>query len=205
MFYPVKIPSIFPRLFSNYIWSLEEKKCIYLTFDDGPIPGVTEWILDILKEYNAQATFFALGNNVEQHPAIYQRIIDEGHAVGNHTYDHKNGWNTSLEDYEESVKRGEGFISSSLFRPPYGKIRLRQAKMVERLGYKVVMWSLMPGDFDVNLSNEKCWTNVETNMHDGAVIVLHDSLKAEEKVRYVLPRILKKYKEQGYTFKKIAL
>ncbi|MDB2385652.1 polysaccharide deacetylase family protein [Polaribacter sp.] len=205
------------RFFSKYIWRFSiHKKEIYLTFDDGPTPDITEFVLEELNKYEANATFFCIGKNIENHPEIFKRIIKEGHVIGNHTQNHLNGWKNNNTNYLENVIKAEHIISSQiqksnecvthipkLFRPPYGKIKRKQAKELLAIGYKIVMWSVLSGDFDTKLSKEKCLQNVLQNTENGSIIVFHDSKKASEKVKYVLPKILKNFSEKGYVFKAI--
>ena len=196
----VKMPRFIQRLYPERIWAFSrEEKSIYLTFDDGPIPEVTPWVLDELKKYNAKATFFCIGENVQKHPEIFQRILSEGHSVGNHTFNHLNGWKTATSEYIENVDKAEGQMGnnskfkiqdSRLFRPPYGKITSKQAKILQRKGFKIVMWDIISYDYDANTSPEKCLQNVLKNIKPGSVIVFHDSLKAEKNLRFVLPKVL---------------
>lgn len=174
----------------DLVWSIEtDQDEIYLTFDDGPTPGVTNWVLDILKIHNAKATFFCIGKNVAAHPELYQRILDEGHAVGNHSYDHLNGWETKDEEYLGNIEQCAKLVNSELFRPPYGKISRSQSKKL-RDRYKLIMWDVLAGDFDLSISPEQCFKNVINNISKGSIIVLHDSVKAEKNLRYVLPNLL---------------
>ena len=194
------MPRFIQRLYPERIWAFSrEEKSIYLTFDDGPIPEVTPWVLDELKKYNAKATFFCIGENVQKHPEIFQRILSEGHSVGNHTFNHLNGWKTATSEYIENVDKAEGQMGnnskfkiqdSRLFRPPYGKITSKQAKILQRKGFKIVMWDIISYDYDANTSPEKCLQNVLKNIKPGSVIVFHDSLKAEKNLRFVLPKVL---------------
>ncbi len=201
--YFVKTPGILSTFYNNLIWKIDtDEKIIYLTFDDGPDKEVTPQILDILNEYDARATFFCLGKNAERHPEIIDRIIKSGHATGNHSFSHKNGYKTELEDYIADVRKCEGVFNSILFRPPYGRIRKRQAKVLSK-DYKIVMWSVIPGDFDINVSKEKCLKRSIMNSGPGSIIVFHDSQKAKEKVLFTLPRYLKHFKELGFSFNKI--
>lgn len=194
------MPRFIQRLYPERIWAFSrEEKSIYLTFDDGPIPEVTTWVLDELKKYNAKATFFCIGENVQKHPEIFQRILSEGHSVGNHTFNHLNGWKTATSEYIENVDKAEGQMGnnskfkiqdSRLFRPPYGKITSKQAKILQRKGFKIVMWDIISYDYDANTSPDKCFQNVLKNIKPGSVIVFHDSLKAEKNLRFVLPKVL---------------
>ncbi|PVW14360.1 polysaccharide deacetylase family protein [Marixanthomonas spongiae] len=210
------MPKLVQRLFPERIWALPNKdNKIYLTFDDGPIPEVTPWVLDTLKEYNAKATFFCIGDNVKKHPEIFQRIISEGHQVGNHTFNHLNGWKTSTQSYIENVSLFETELQAqnsrhsylvprtSLFRPPYGKITSKQASLLQQQGYKIVMWSVLSYDYDASVSEDQCFQNVAQNLKPGSIVVFHDSLKAQKNLRYVLPKVLEYYKKMDYNFKKL--
>ncbi|KIA87840.1 polysaccharide deacetylase family protein [Flavobacterium sp. AED] len=194
----IKTSWIIKKLFSNYIWDLPNtRNKVYLTFDDGPIPEITEWVLEELKKHKAKATFFCIGDNIEKHPEIFKKVINEGHAIGNHTFNHLNGWKTTTESYIENFIRCEKIIQkfvtnlkSKVFRPPYGKIKTTQAKEIRRLGYKIIMWDVLSADFDQKLSKEECLENVLSNIESGSIIVFHDSIKAFKNLEYVLPRTL---------------
>jgi len=216
--YFVKTPSLVPVLYQHQIWSFSSKqKNIYLTFDDGPTPKITDWVLDTLQQYKASATFFCIGKNVETYPTIFKRIIEDGHAIGNHTYDHLNGWITSKEDYLNSVLKTEKIIqkfklqtsnlkaqsSNILFRPPYGKIKKVQSKLLIDNDYTIIMWSVLSADFDKEIDENKCLNNVIENSNNGSIIVFHDSEKAFDKLQIVLPKVLEHFSKKGYTFKKI--
>lgn len=204
--YLVKTPWLFKKLFPNYIWDLPNNEHkIYLSFDDGPHPTATPFVLDVLKEYHAKATFFCIGKNVELYRDIYQRIIDEGHSVGNHTQNHLNGWKTTDENYLSDITEAHNIIDSNLFRPPYGKITGFQAKLLQKMGYKIVMWDVLSGDFDVKLSKEKCAENVILQAKSGSIIVFHDSQKAWERLAFALPKVLKNFAEKGFEFDRIIL
>jgi len=178
------------QFWSSYYWKTREKAAVHLTFDDGPHPVITPFVLDLLKKYDVRATFFCIGNNVARYPEVYQSIIDAGHTIGNHTYDHKNGWKTPDSLYIRNVLKAEALIGSRLFRPPYGRIRNKQARYLIKRGYKIVMWSLLTGDFDRNLSPESCWNHTVTRLKEGDIIVFHDSEKAWDRLEYALPRLL---------------
>ena len=209
--YLVKTPNVISTLYKNQVWSFsKEEKNIYLTFDDGPTPKITEWVIDTLKQYNAQATFFCIGKNIEQNPTIFKKIIDNGHAIGNHTYEHLNGWKSKKKEYLTSVLKTEKIISKfvqapskKLFRPPYGRIRITQTNELSKNNYKVIMWSVLSGDFDREISNDQCIKNVINNSNNGDIIVFHDSEKAFDKLQVVLPKTLEFLNEKGYNFKKI--
>ncbi|PHR13941.1 MAG: polysaccharide deacetylase family protein [Aequorivita sp.] len=192
------MPSFIQRLYPERIWAFSNKKdSVFLTFDDGPIPQVTPWVLDELKNHNAKATFFCIGENIEKHPEIFQRIIAEGHAVGNHTFNHLNGWKTETSEYIENTLLAEKLIASKLFRPPYGKTTSKQAKQLQQKGFKIIMWNVLSYDFDATLSEKKCLQNVLKIIKPGSIVVFHDSLKAEKNLRYVLPKVLEYLKEKN--------
>lgn len=208
MFYIAKMPKWVKKLFTGIIWEMAlTQNAIYLTFDDGPHPLITPFVLEELNKYNAKATFFCIGKNVEENPAVFKRIIDEGHAIGNHTYDHLDGWKTANEDYLKNVLKAKKHIDSDLFRPPYGRITRNQQKDLTQLDepFKIIMWSVLSGDFDERITSEHCCKNVLKNTKSGSVVVFHDSEKANERMRYALPRVLKYFSEKGYLFKKIDL
>jgi peptidoglycan/xylan/chitin deacetylase (PgdA/CDA1 family) len=209
----VKTNWIIKKLFSSYVWDIPNTgNKIYLTFDDGPIPEITEWVLEELKKHNVKATFFCIGDNIAKHPEIFKKVIDEGHAVGNHTFNHLNGWKTTTETYLENFERCERTIqqssinnlNSKIFRPPYGKIKRSQAKAIHQLGYKIIMWDVLSVDFDSNLSQEKCLENVLFNVRSGSIIVFHDSIKAFKNLEFTLPKTLEFLKEKGFVFDVIA-
>lgn len=198
--YLVKTPRLIQALMPAYTWKVPtSEKVLHLTFDDGPIPEVTPWVLDTLAQYNARATFFCVGQNVERHPTVFERLLAEGHTVGNHTFNHLNGWETENIAYFHNIRHCARFVKSPLFRPPYGKITPTQRAFLER-HYHIVMWDVLSGDFDPTISPEHCLLNVTNNAGKGSIVVMHDSLKAEAKLRFILPRILKYYSAQGYRF-----
>ncbi len=206
----VKTHYFIKNIFPNYIWNIpNDENKVFLTFDDGPTPSITEWTLDQLKKYNVKATFFCIGNNIEKNPEIFQKIIEEKHAIGNHTFNHLKGWKTKNEDYIENVKLCQSQIlnhksqTPNLFRPPYGKIKLSQSKELRKLGYKIIMWDVISYDFDKNISKEKCLANVLNSIKSGSIIVFHDSIKAEQNLKYVLPKTLAFLKEKGFMCAKI--
>ena len=210
--YFIKTPRILERLFSSYTWRFDtDRKEIFLTFDDGPTPEITSFVLKQLKQYNAKATFFCIGKNIENHPEIFHQILSEKHSVGNHTQNHLNGWKTKNINYLDSVLKCEDVISnladktkeSKLFRPPYGRIKKSQAKEILKRGYRIIMWNVLSADFDRSISKEKCLENVLKNTKKGGVIVFHDSLKASEKLQFVLPKVLEEFSKKGFSFKGI--
>ena len=208
MFYFVKTPGWLKRIYDSYIWSMPvNDKNLYLTFDDGPHPEATVFVLKQLKEHDALATFFCIGKNVVAYPDIYQQIINEGHGVGNHTYNHLNGWKTSNDDYMRDIALASQKIDTDLFRPPYGRITSFQAKNLKPLMKgkepKVIMWDVLSGDFDTACTPEQCLSNVVLASVPGSIIVFHDSEKAFSKLKYTLPRILHYFSEKGYSFKSL--
>lgn len=203
--YLIKSPYILSKITGkSIIWHLPEgKKRIFITFDDGPIPEITTEIINILNKYQIKATFFCVGENVLKHPEIYQDIIKNGHSTGNHTYNHLNGWKTSKDIYLENIKKSKLFINSNLFRPPYGKITISQANEIKE-NYYTILWSVLSGDFDKNITKEQCLQNVIKNTVDGSIIVFHDSIKAKERVLYALPEFIEHFQKQGFTFEAIT-
>lgn len=201
--YLVKTPQFIQNFFPNFTWRIPtQDKELFLTFDDGPIPEVTPWVLDQLRTFHAKATFFCVGNNIRKHQEVFQQVKAEGHSVGNHTYNHLNGWASDNIPYFHNVRHAAALTDSDLFRPPYGRLKPKQAQFLQR-HYRIVMWDVLSGDFDPNISDEQCLNNVLNNASDGSIIVFHDSLKAKEKLEYVLPRVLKHFSEQGYTFQSL--
>lgn len=207
-----RIPRIIKWIYPRRIWDGPAAgKSIYLTFDDGPIEDVTPWVLEQLKAYNAKATFFCIGENVQKNPGIFREVINAGHSVGNHTYNHLDGWRTGIADYLQNTEQARqvmrenfpaGFSpKNDIFRPPYGKIRNVQAKKLQERDFKIVMWSIVSMDYDQRLSWQSCYQNVLKNARPGSIIVFHDSLKAENNLRQVLPRVLKHFSSEGYTFR----
>ena len=191
--YWIKTHSIIKKIFKNYVWDIpNNENKIFLTFDDGPTPEITNWVVDELKKHHAKATFFCIGNNIQKHPEIYQNLIKDGHSVGNHTFDHLNGWKNNDEKYIENILLAENFINAKtkLFRPPYGKIKPSQATKLRKLGYKIIMWDVLSADFDNEITPEKCLQNVLSNVKSGSIIVFHDSQKASKNLKYVLPKTL---------------
>jgi peptidoglycan/xylan/chitin deacetylase (PgdA/CDA1 family) len=205
--YLVKTPWWLRKIYPSFVWNMpRDEKNIYLTFDDGPHETATPFVLDELRKYNAKATFFCIGKNVEKHRAIYQSILDEGHAVGNHTFNHMNGWKNNDFIYIKNISVAAQFIKSNLFRPPYGRIKKAQAKMLLSANQppQIIMWDVLSGDFDTKLSPEKCLKNVLRNTTNGSIIVFHDSTKAWERMSYALPKLLEHFSKQGYSFRVIA-
>ncbi|MCK8481066.1 polysaccharide deacetylase family protein [Psychroserpens algicola] len=206
---PVKTPVVAKKMFPNYIWDIATTtKELFLTFDDGPTPDITNWTLKILDDYNAKATFFCVGGNIDQHPDIYQNIIEAGHSIGNHTQHHIKGWATKTNAYIDNVSLAEHSIGTKLhtkktklFRPPYGQIKPQQGKKLIELGYKIVMWDVLSFDWDQDISEEQCLENVISKSKSGSIIVFHDSIKASKNMMYALPKVLEKFSLEGYKFK----
>ena len=201
--YLVKSPRLLKKYYSKLIWDVKpDKPCIYLTFDDGPIPIVTPFVLNILQQYNAKATFFCIGDNVSKHPDIFSQVKNAGHAIGNHTYNHLKGWKTADNIYLENTLKADKQLKSDLFRPPYGRIKRSQIKLLKSVkpDIKIIMWDVLSGDFDINLSPEKCLQNVLKHTGSGSIVVFHDSLKAFERLEYVLPRAMEVWSGKGFAF-----
>ena len=215
-FFWTKTPKTVKKLLRNFIWEVpNSNNTIYLTFDDGPIPEVTEWVLNILKSEQIIATFFCIGENIKKHPEVYKRIISEGHQIGNHTFNHLNGWKTKTNNYIDNFMLCETEIenfqnsklktqNSKLFRPPYGKIKPSQSKIIRQFGYKIIMWDVLSCDFNSNISEEKCLENVISNTEQGSIIVFHDSVKAEKNLKYALPKAIQHLKNKGFIFDVIS-
>jgi len=203
----VKIPFLVPFFYSKRIWHFPRaEKTIYLTFDDGPIPEVTPWVLNELKKYNAKATFFCVGKNIEENPGIFKQLSMEGHTVGNHTFNHLNANSVSDKDYLENILKADTYFEKGpkLFRPPYGKLSAKKASKLYKKGYKIVMWDVLSADFDQTITEESCLKNVINNAQNGSIIIFHDSKKAEKNLNYVLPKVLEHFSEKGFTFQAIA-
>lgn len=178
--------------------SRNERK-VYLTFDDGPIPEVTPFILETLAAQRIKATFFCVGDNIEKHRTIYDRILSEGHRVGNHTFNHLRGWDTDDQVYLENIAKCQQLTKTTLFRPPYARAKKSQLKVLHQ-GYDVIFWDVLSGDFDEQISPEKCYQNVIRHVRNGSIIVFHDNIKAIPRVSYALPKVITYLKEKGYAF-----
>jgi peptidoglycan/xylan/chitin deacetylase (PgdA/CDA1 family) len=204
-FYPDRIPDWFYAVFSGLTWHGDrEVKEVFLTFDDGPTPGVTEFVLETLAEFNFKGTFFCIGKCVEEHPGLFQRILDEGHAIGNHTHNHLNGWKTNSTTYLNNVKKAAAVIPSKIYRPPYGRIKPKQAQELRKRGYKIVMWDVLSGDFDTERTAESCLKNIKNHTKKGSIVVFHDSFKAKERIVNTLPSFCKHLVEQGLVSKRVS-
>ena len=206
--YFIKAPWWLRKFYSSFIWKIPTKeKVLYLTFDDGPHETATPFILDELKKYGAKATFFCIGKNVVSLPSLYKRMLGEGHKAGNHTYNHLNGWKTDDTTYINNIADAAKYIDSNLFRPPYGRIKRFQSKLLMRRKdssrplFKIIMWDVLCGDFDVKLSPQQCLDNVLKNAAKGSIVVFHDSTKAWSRMSYALPRVLEHFSKEGYMFK----
>ena len=209
MWYWIKSNKLIKRIFPKYVWEVQSRDSVYLTFDDGPTPGVTNWVLQQLENYNAKATFFCIGENIQKFREIFKKLISEGHSVGNHTYNHYNGWQTSNKKYLENVALCQSEINNvkstncNLFRPPYGKITSSQAKAISNLEYQIIMWDVLSADFDTSITKEKCLENVLQNIVPGSIVVFHDSDKAFPHLKYVLPKVLEFIKSKNWKCEKI--
>ena len=198
-------PYLYRALFPGARWRYEDNnsKTIYLTFDDGPIPDVTPWVLDLLREYDIKATFFCVGDNVRKYPDIFKRILADGHQVGNHTHNHIQGWKHKNEDFIENAKEAHLLINSNLFRPPHGHMRYNQCRNLQKEGFEVIMWDVVTRDYSKRMNPEQVLQNVKEYTRNGSIIVFHDSLKAEENLRYALPKSIEWLLNEGYEFKAI--
>jgi peptidoglycan/xylan/chitin deacetylase (PgdA/CDA1 family) len=203
----IKVPTLIKKIFYNQIWDIpNNENKIYLTFDDGPTPNVTEWVLELLEKEKIKATFFCIGNNIEKHPEIFNLIIEKGHSIGNHTFNHLQGWKTTTKQYIENVELNATEICKlnteycKLFRPPYGKIKPSQSKLLRKKGFKIIMWDVLSKDYDATCSPEKCLENVVKNTKQGSIIVFHDSIKAQNNLKYVLPKAIEILKNNGFVF-----
>jgi peptidoglycan-N-acetylglucosamine deacetylase len=209
MWYWIKTHQIVKRIFSNYVWDIPTKDTIYLTFDDGPTPQITTWVLEQLEKFSAKATFFCIGENIQKHPELFEQLFTDGHAVGNHTFNHLNGLQTANKSYLENVGLCQSQISNlesqtcNLFRPPYGKITPSQGKKLRKMGFKIIMWDVLSADFDTTISKEKCLKNVIDNIRPGSIVVFHDSQKAFANLEYVLPKVLEFAKQNNWKMDKI--
>lgn len=205
----IKTNRFIKTIFPNYVWDVpNHEKKVYLTFDDGPTPVITEWTLAQLKRYNAKATFFCIGDNIRKFPEIFQKVIDDDHSIGNHTFNHLNGWKTPNENYVNNVtlchqQMTESRLHTNLFRPPYGKIKPSQSKILQKQGYKIIMWDVISYDFDATITPEKCLENVLKNVQFGSIIVFHDSKKGFKNLEFVLPKTLQFLNEKGYVCEKL--
>lgn len=208
--YLIKTPQFIRKTFPGFIWNIPSKqeepkkqKELYLTFDDGPVEEVTPFVLDQLSRYEAKATFFCVGENIDTNPGIFADLQKQGHSIGSHSYNHLSGWATENKQYFSNVSKAAELSSSNLFRPPYGRIKPSQAKKIQE-DYKIIMWDVLSGDFDPNISADKCYNNVVANAHSGSIVVFHDSQKSYPILKKVLPKVLEYYDGEGYSFKSIT-
>jgi peptidoglycan-N-acetylglucosamine deacetylase len=203
MFYLVKIPKFFSWFAPSLVWKKRTtEKVLYLTFDDGPHPQHTAFVIEQLKAFNAKATFFCIGNNAVLYPDVYEQIIIEGHTIGNHTYNHISGRKTAKHIYVDDIEKASSVIDSKLFRPPYGSITAAQIKALKKLDkpYEIIMYDVLSADFDHNVTEQNCLTNVIKNASKGSIVVFHDSDKAAKNLYYVLPKVLAHFADAGYSF-----
>jgi len=196
----IQFPDLLRPFLGKLLWRKNSsEKVIYVTFDDGPVPEVTPRVLDMLDEYNLKATFFCVGENVEKYPELYNDILRRGHKTGNHTYNHLKGISVSTEDYVANVKKAAGLIESRLFRPPYGRINLKQKRALQK-EYEIVMWDVITQDYNKNLSPNNILQNIKRYSRNGSLVVFHDSIKAERNMLTVLPRAIEYWNSRGYRF-----
>jgi peptidoglycan/xylan/chitin deacetylase (PgdA/CDA1 family) len=202
--YLVSTPRLVQRIFPRFTWRVPtQEPVLYLTFDDGPIPELTPWVLDTLRPYGAKATFFCVGENVQRHPGIFAQLRAEGHGIGNHTHNHLNGWRTDTLPYLHNVRRCARLVPSRLFRPPYGRLRRQQADFLRR-HFQVVLWDVLSGDFDPGITPQRCLQNVLASARPGSIVVLHDNVKATRNLQYALPGILDHFAGKGWRFERLA-
>ncbi len=204
MIIPALIPRMVTWLFPNRVWQIPTaQKEIFLSFDDGPHPRITPLVLDMLASHGAKASFFCIGDRVKRFPGIYQRIVDEGHAIGNHTFHHLNGWKTNDADYLTNITEAALCIDSRLFRPPYGRIKGSQARAIVAKGFKTIMWTVLSGDYDAKLNPAQCANRVLENIEPGFIFLFHDAEKAEKNMLFALEKLLEACKIQGFRCEKI--
>ena len=195
-------PQIIRYLYPSAIWRMDkDKKAVYLTFDDGPIPRVTPWVLDVLDKYGIKATFFMVGDNIRKHPDEFRMVVERGHRIGNHTFNHIRGLNYDINSYLENTDKAcRMMMNTDLFRPPHGYMSPRQyAELKKR--YKIIMWDLVTRDYNRKFTGEQILQKVKKYVRNGSIITFHDSLKSEENIRYALPKAIEWLKEQGYEFR----
>lgn len=194
-------PWFYRALFPGVTWRIPaEPKCVYLTFDDGPIPEVTPWVLEVLRHYGVQATFFMVGDNVRKHPEVYRMVVEAGHRIGNHTFNHIQGIAFWTRHYLANVEKAASYIPSNLFRPPHGHMRLPQVLWL-RQRYRIVMWDVVTRDYNARKTPDEVLEVVKRYTRNGSIIVFHDSLKAEKNMRQAMPRAIEWLLQEGYTFK----
>ncbi|HKK88862.1 MAG TPA: polysaccharide deacetylase family protein [Saprospiraceae bacterium] len=201
--YPVKTPLWVQKLIPSALWHFpRNENVLYLSFDDGPSPQLTPWILETLEKWKAKATFFCVGENINKYPQLYQEITELGHTIGNHSYNHLNGWLTNDKSYFQNIALNASQTGSKLYRPPYGRMKPSQIRHLKKR-YQLVYWDVLSGDFDRDLSPEKCLKNILENARQGSIIVLHDNIKADKSLKYVLPRLLQHYAEKKWEMRNI--
>ena len=208
---PHRTPAILPFLYPGLHWRFSpEKPEVYLTFDDGPVPGPTEFVLDTLRQFSVAGTFFCIGDNIERHPDLYRRIHAEGHRSGNHTQHHANGWKLTTAEYigevkacDEVMDRQHSDSDSRLFRPPFGRITRNQIHNLS--SHYIIMWDVLTQDYHQQLREVDCLRRCVRVVRSGSIVVFHDSYKAERNLRYVLPRFIESCLGMGYSFRKIEL
>ena len=201
--YPIKTPWLIKKVFPSLTWNKSRHaRCIYLTFDDGPIPIVTPFVLNILRQYNAKATFFCIGDNVRKHPDVFEQVKNEGHRVGNHTYNHLRGWKADNKTYLDNILKTDELVHTNIFRPPYGKIKSSQIRLLKKVKpeLKIIMWDVLSADFDIDVKPEACLQNVLKHTENGSIVLFHDSLKAYDRLEYTLPRAMEVWSREGYEF-----
>jgi peptidoglycan/xylan/chitin deacetylase (PgdA/CDA1 family) len=206
---PHKIPFFLPLFYPTLVWKIPtDKKELYLTFDDGPVNGPTDFVLEELAKVSALATFFCIGDNIRKHPGVFKKIIEAKHSIGNHTFNHLNGWTTKTIEYVRNVQLLEDTLTdngqkpTSLFRPPYGRITRSQIHALKP--YRIIMWDVLSLDYNKNLSGESCLRKTIRAIRPGSIVVFHDSFKAEKNLTYILPRLISHFAEQGYHFKSLS-
>ena len=209
-----KTPRVIKLAYPGAVWDLHQSnKNLYLTFDDGPQPELTEYILSILDRYNAKATFFCVGDNIRKFPGLVKKIIEHGHLIGNHTFNHLDGWKSSTVDYSQNIElfeeEYEGLfncrLQPQLFRPPYGKITRKQMKAVHKKGYKIIMWDILTYDFDIKLDKTRALNQIIKRTRNGSIILFHDNIKATKNLQYLLPNYLDYFAAKEYRFPIIPL
>jgi len=199
----VRLPRYITSLFKEAVWRLDEtERIVYLTFDDGPIPEITPWVLDLLQKEKIKATFFCVGENVMRNPEVYQQILKDGHSVGNHTYNHWQGIKKGNKDYFQNIEKAGEYIDSDLFRPPHGWLKPSQYHFLKKK-FRIIMWDLISCDYDVRIRPERVFKNITDFVRPGSVITFHDSIKAQRNLTETLQPAIRWIKEQGYRFEAI--
>ena len=195
---------VLKSLYPSLVWNIEtEEKELFLTFDDGPTAGVTDPLLDLLQKFNAKATFFCLGKNIEENPDLFKRLIDEGHTVGNHSYDHINGWKSTNIAYLRNVMRFQDVYAAKYFRPPYGRLKPAQINSLKH-EFEIIMWSALSMDYDSSQSKEDCFNHANAKIKSGDILLFHDSLKAKDRMFYAVERTLEERSDEGYRFSALS-